>query len=121
MYLNSFTRQAIVLPASWGRVPPTLIVVGLVVGLVVPLRRLTKCLRAPRRLVGVVGVPAVNRPYAWELGTARVVTRLTTDGGEVLVSFLNLSRFPPPGTVGTLYRRGRTAAFVTDTDTFWAV
>jgi len=122
VYLSTLAHPTHVLPASWGGVLFSLLVVAVLVGgLVLAFRRLTRCLRAPRRLAGVVGVHAMILPRARELGPSRAATRLTTDAGEVRVSFLSPDRAPPTDAAGVLYQQGRTAVFVTSTSTRWAV
>jgi len=122
VYLRTLTQPGHVLPASWGGVLFALLVVTtLVGGLTLPLRRLTRCLRAPRRLAGVAGVHATILPRPREVGPSRAPTRLTTDAGEVRVHFLSPDRALPTDAAGVLYQRGRTAVFVTSTSTRWAV
>jgi hypothetical protein len=116
---NVVTRQDAHPVTGWGSGLLLLLGVAIVVGaLVKALRGFTRALRAPRRLAGVAGVPATICPSL--RGTRWWVAARLTPSTEPDV-FLQSDRFPPPGTAGTLYQRGRTAAFVTDTGTFWAV
>jgi len=118
------TAGELTLNAPWATWVVLALVGGSVAYLVGALRGIAACRLAPRRLLGTAGVRAtvvyVGRATAGVVGSrVEVVTAL---GEKVALRVLAWRGVPLANDDAvTLYRRRGAAAFVTDTDTFWAV